>query len=100
MSEHLIVPDPGPQGTESGIVQTDTKKKTKGKKKDRIRAAWISFVSRILAQFIGAAAPGLESRARRAIRRARQRQRCARHRLPGRAAAEGLLARPAAAGPR
>lgn len=57
MSEHTIVPDPSPLGAEPEITHTDTKKKTKGnKKKDRIRAAWISFASRILAQFIGAAA--------------------------------------------
>jgi TolB-like protein len=41
---------PPPEGDQG------TKKKQKNKDKERIRAAWISFVSRILAQLIGAAA--------------------------------------------
>lgn len=45
-----------PSAPEPETGRSEAKKKSKGKKGDRLRAAWIGFVSRILAQFIGAAA--------------------------------------------
>ena len=42
---------------EGAVSEADNRpKKSKGKKRERIRAAWIGFASRIIAQFIGAAA--------------------------------------------
>jgi TolB-like protein len=52
--QNVANPAAGSPAPDSG--QGQTRKKSKGKKRDRIRAAWISFASRIIAQFIGAAA--------------------------------------------
>lgn len=57
----------GPQRTPGNVTQHvfgvpgpaepgDREDKKRQKKKDKVRAAWISFVGRILAQFVGAAA--------------------------------------------
>jgi TolB-like protein len=57
MSNHGPTNDSAAAGPEPETVPRESKKKkAKGGKKDRIRAAWIGFASRILAQFIGAAA--------------------------------------------
>jgi len=45
-----------PASAETPAPETETKKDRLKKKRDKVRSAWISFVGRILAQVIGAAA--------------------------------------------
>ena len=48
--------EPAEGATATDVLSQDAIKKTKKKKKDKVRSAWISFVGRIVAQIVGAAA--------------------------------------------
>lgn len=56
MDEFIPAPGPAADQPVSNQAPDATGEKKRKKKKERVRSAWISFVGRILAQFIGAAA--------------------------------------------
>jgi hypothetical protein len=54
-STHMTNAEPAEGATATDVPSQDAIKKTK-KKKDKVRSAWISFMGRIVAQIVGAAA--------------------------------------------